>query len=168
MAELVTELEQLPAGLMLDGELVSFDRDGRPSFERLGQRMLMRRRDIPVYFVAFDLLAIDGVSTLEQPYVERRAILEAIDYGGPCWATVPAFDDGQALWHVVTEQRLEGVVAKPLESRYVPGDRRLWVKTKSAAWPRREPEREAVARARERQRRLRVQPGMSRTLPATR
>jgi ATP-dependent DNA ligase len=76
----------------------------------------------------------------------------------PCWATVPAFDDGEALWAVVTEQRLEGVVAKPLDSPYLPGDRRRWVKTKSAAWPRRELEREAFAKARER-RRARVQRG---------
>jgi ATP-dependent DNA ligase len=58
MAELVPELDALAEGLMLDGELVSFDVDGRPSFDRLGQRMLMRRRDIPVCFVAFVLRSL--------------------------------------------------------------------------------------------------------------
>jgi bifunctional non-homologous end joining protein LigD len=90
---------------MLDGELVSFDTDGRPSFDRLGQRMLVRRRDVPVCFVAFDLLAIDGTSTIDRPYEERRSILEAIDFGGPCWATVPRCDDGDALWQVVVDAR---------------------------------------------------------------
>jgi bifunctional non-homologous end joining protein LigD len=135
---------------MLDGELVSFDDDGRPSFELLGRRMLMRDRSIPVCFLAFDLLAIDGVSTITQPYAERRAILDALDFAGSCWATVPAFEDGEALWAVVVDQRLEGVVAKRLRDLYLPGDRGRWVKTKSAAWPRRELEREAFARARER------------------
>jgi bifunctional non-homologous end joining protein LigD len=152
MAELVPEFEALPPGLMLDGELVSFDADGRPSFDRLGQRMLMRRRDVPVCFVAFDLLAIDGTPTMTQPYSERRAILEALHFGGPCWATVPSFDDGDALWDVVVAQQLEGIVAKRKRDPYVPGDRRLWVKTKSPAWPRRELEREAMARPRERHR----------------
>jgi ATP-dependent DNA ligase len=45
--------------------------------------MLMRDRRIAVCFVAFDLLAIDGTPTLEQPYSERRTILEAIDFAGP-------------------------------------------------------------------------------------
>jgi bifunctional non-homologous end joining protein LigD len=153
MAELVPALGAMPASLMLDGELVSFDDGGRPSFELLGRRMLMRGRSVPVCFVAFDLLAIDGVLTLEQPYAERRAILDALDFAGPCWATVPAFDDGEALWQVVTEQRLEGVVAKPLNSAYLPGDRRRWVKTKSPAWPRRDLEREAVIKARDSRRR---------------
>jgi bifunctional non-homologous end joining protein LigD len=153
MAELVPELARMPSGLMLDGELVSFERNGRPSFDHLGRRMLMRRRDVPVCFVAFDLLAIDGTPTIEQPYRERRAILEAIEFGGPCWATVPAFDDGDALWHVVIAQQLEGIVAKRLNDPYVPGDRRLWVKVKSPAWPRRTLEREAMAKAHERRRR---------------
>jgi hypothetical protein len=128
---------------MLDGELVSFDSDGRSSFDLLGRRMLMRDRHVPVCFLAFDLLAIDGTPTLEQPYEERRAILEAIDFAGSCWAVVPRFDDGDALWHVVTEQRLEGVVANRLADPYVPGHRRRWVKFKSPAWRRREREREA-------------------------
>jgi bifunctional non-homologous end joining protein LigD len=139
---------------MLDGELVSFDANGRPSFDLLGRRMLMRDRAVPVYFLAFDLLAIDGVSTITQPYSERRAILEAIDFAGPSWATVPAFDDGEALWTVVTDQGLEGVVAKRLSDPYLPGDRRRWVKTKSSAWPRRELEHESMQRRAERRKAL--------------
>jgi hypothetical protein len=44
---------------------------------------------------------------------------------------VPAFDNGEALWQVVVDQQLEGVVAKRLADPYVPGDKRLWLKTKS-------------------------------------
>jgi bifunctional non-homologous end joining protein LigD len=93
---------------------------------------------------------VDELPTLEQPYSERRAILEALDFAGPCWATVPSFDDADALWSVVTAQKLEGVVAKRLGDPYVPGDRKRWVKTKSAVWPRREREREAMGRRRQR------------------
>lgn len=155
MAEVGPELEVLPEGLQLDGELVSFGQDGRPSFDRLGRRMLMWDRRVTVCFLAFDVLAVEGVPTLEQPYSERRAILEALDFAGPCWATVPSFDDADALWAVVTAQRLEGVVAKRFRDPYLPGDRRLWVKTKSAAWPRREREREGMAQRRRPLRRAR-------------
>jgi ATP dependent DNA ligase domain len=121
MAVLVPELQAMPEGLQLDGELVSFDQDGRPSFDLLGRRMLMRDRRVPVCFLAFDVLAVEGVPTLEQPYQER-AILEALEFAGPYWATVPSFDDAGALWSVVTAQQLEGVVAKRLRDPYVPGD----------------------------------------------
>jgi bifunctional non-homologous end joining protein LigD len=144
MAELVPELATMPDGLQLDGELVSFDADGRPSFDLLSRRMLMRDGCVAVCFLAFDVLAVDRVPTLAQPYEQRRAILEALDFAGPCWATVPSFDNAEVLWSVVTAQQLEGVVAKRLRDPYVPGDRRRWVKTKSEAWPRREREREAV------------------------
>jgi hypothetical protein len=63
-------------------------------------------------FVAFDLVAIDGVSTVTQLYSERRAILEAIGFAGPCWATVPRFDDGEALWTVIVDCGLEGVASR--------------------------------------------------------
>lgn len=112
--------------------------------------MLMRERRVPVCFLAFDVLAADRVPTLTQPHSERRAILEALDFAGPIWATVPSFDDAEALWAVVIAQRIEGVVAKRLRDPYVPCDRRLWVKTKSAAWPRREREREGMAKRRKR------------------
>jgi bifunctional non-homologous end joining protein LigD len=150
MAELLPELEGLPEGLQLDGELVSFDADGRPSFELLSRRMLMRDRRVPVCFLAFDLLAVEGVPTLAQPYAERRAILEALDLAGPRWATVPRFDDVEPLWTVVTAQGLEGVVAKRHRDPYIPGDRTRWLKTKSPAWPRRESVREAIASRRAR------------------
>jgi bifunctional non-homologous end joining protein LigD len=58
--------------------------------------MLMRERRVPVCFLGFEVLAVDGVPTLEQPYSERRAILDALDFAGPCWATVPSFADAEA------------------------------------------------------------------------
>jgi ATP-dependent DNA ligase len=75
------------------------------------------------------------------PYLERRELVEL-----PAAAVVSdRFDDGAALFEVVQERCLEGVVAKCLDSRYVPGERG-WVKTKNReTWWRYEPEREAVA-----------------------
>ena len=69
---------------ILDGEIVAFDEAGRPSFSRLQQRMHVasetaakrRAKEVPVAFVAFDLLWLDGHSLFDVPYEERRARLK--------------------------------------------------------------------------------------------
>jgi hypothetical protein len=73
MAELVPELATLPPGLVLDGELVAWGDDGLPSFPRLCDRILHRRRGIPVSYIVFDVLEVEGHPTLRQPFRERRA-----------------------------------------------------------------------------------------------
>src|SRR5437764_6411114 len=60
MTELVPELAALPSGLVLDGELVAFGDDGRPSFPLLSQRMLHGHRAISVKLMIFDVLRVDG------------------------------------------------------------------------------------------------------------
>lgn len=126
---------------LLDGEVVAFDADGRPDFGRLQRRMhlasdsAVRRRmgDTPVAYMAFDLLHLDGHSTTNLSYAERRELLEALELEGPSWRT-PAFhtDDGSALLEASREQGLEGIVAKRLDSRYEPGRRSgAWIKVKN-------------------------------------
>jgi bifunctional non-homologous end joining protein LigD len=118
--------------VVLDGELVALDEQGRPSFERLqsrinaGSEAAIRRaaRAVPVTYVVFDLLHRDGRSLLEEPYERRRALLAELELEGPAWR-VPAFrrGDGAALLAATREHRLEGIVAKRLDSRYEPGRR---------------------------------------------
>jgi bifunctional non-homologous end joining protein LigD len=79
MADRLPELAGLPAGLVLDGELVAFGLDGRPSFPLLGQRVLHGREAIPVTLIVFDVLRIEGADAMCLPYVERRALLEALE-----------------------------------------------------------------------------------------
>jgi len=80
-----------------------------------------------------------------QPH--RRALLEDLRIDGPCWRTPQTFDDGQALSEAACEHELEGVVAKPLRSRYVPGERG-WIKTKNREYWRYEMERESASKIR--------------------
>ena len=126
---------------VLDGEVVAFDANGRPDFGRLQRRMhlaserAVRRRmnDTPVAYMAFDLLHLDGRSTLDLPYAERRELLEGLALEGPHWQT-PAYHagDGRALLEASRAQGLEGIVAKRLESRYEPGRRSgAWLKIKN-------------------------------------
>ncbi len=122
--------------LLLDGEVVALDAAGRPSFERLQQRMnvdgeaAIRRAAAaqPVTFMAFDLLHLDGRSLLAQPYAERRAQLEQLALDGPAWRTPTAHRGGGAALLAATRTHgLEGIVAKRLDSGYEPGRR-------SGAW----------------------------------
>jgi ATP-dependent DNA ligase len=59
--------------------------------------------------------------------------LESLNLAGGHWTTAPSFDDGAALWAVVERDELEGVVAKPLNGRYRPGERG-WLKVKNRAY----------------------------------
>lgn len=116
--------------LVLDGEIVAF-LDGRPSFETLQQRMhiaspahaVRLARQVPVAYLVFDLLHLDGRSTLALPYAKRRALLEGLGLAGRCWQTPPAFTGvtGADMLRVAADQGLEGLVAKRLDSRYRPG-----------------------------------------------
>jgi bifunctional non-homologous end joining protein LigD len=126
---------------VLDGEIVAFDESGKPSFERLQQRMNLtgesqikrRAKQVPVAYVIFDLLYLDGRSLMALPYEERRERLEDLDLNGPAWRT-PAYHhgEGRPLLQATVEQGLEGVVAKRLDSTYEPGRRTgSWIKIKN-------------------------------------
>ncbi|OLF06373.1 DNA ligase D [Actinophytocola xinjiangensis] len=121
----------------LDGEIVALV-DGRPSFAALGQRMHVHNdrqarslaNSVPVTYLVFDVLHLDGRSCLDLPYAQRRELLEGLELRGPSWNTSPSFvGDGQAVVGTAHEQRLEGVIAKRRSSRYYPGRRTAdWVK----------------------------------------
>jgi bifunctional non-homologous end joining protein LigD len=147
MTELLPEFRRILVRGVFDGELVALDRHGRPSFERLCRRMLQRDVSVPVALLVFDVLELDGDSTMRLPYLERREILESLTFGLAV-QVCPRFDDRAALWRAVIEHRLEGVVAKRLTEVYRPGER-LWVKRKNPQWPRYEAEREAAVRDRQ-------------------
>jgi bifunctional non-homologous end joining protein LigD len=125
---------------LLDGEIVAFDQQGRPSFEALQARMhlrgegAVRRRaaSTPVTYLVFDLLWLDGHSLIELPYAQRRQRLAELNLEGEHWRT-PAHHvgEGDALLTATRERGLEGVVAKRLDSRYMPGRREgSWLKIK--------------------------------------
>jgi bifunctional non-homologous end joining protein LigD len=127
--------------VVLDGEIVAFDAEGRPSFETLQSRMhvtnsaQVRRlvSQTPVTYLVFDVLYVDGRSLLEESYADRRRILESLSLTGPSWQTPPHFEGaGDAVLAASKEQGLEGVLAKRLDSRYYPGKRSdCWLKVKN-------------------------------------
>ncbi len=112
---------------VLDGEIVVFDDDGRPTFEGL------QRHDTQVMFQAFDLLSVDGHDVISMPYEQRRELLQQVVEPGANWS-VPAYrvGGGAELLAATAEQGLEGVIAKRLGSVYQPGKRTPnWRKVKN-------------------------------------
>ncbi|WP_028048476.1 non-homologous end-joining DNA ligase [Cellulomonas sp. URHD0024] len=126
--------------VVLDGELVAFDAGGAPDFGRLQQRMhvadpaVARRlaRSVPVVYLVFDVLHLDGRSTLDLPYDERRTLLERLGLAGPSWQTPASFPGpGADVLAASRENRLEGVLVKRRSATYRPGRRSSdWLKVK--------------------------------------
>jgi bifunctional non-homologous end joining protein LigD len=130
MTPLLPELAALPVDPLLDGELVALGEDGWPYFPLVCERLLHGHTRIPLIYVVFDLLELDGQPTKQLPYYRRRELLEGLGLDGRRWRTSPTFDDGEALLAVVREKELEGIVAKRLGSTYRAGERG-WVKVKN-------------------------------------
>jgi bifunctional non-homologous end joining protein LigD len=128
--------------LLLDGEIVVFGSGGWPEFEALQPRMhvssapaaKMLAGQNPVTYLVFDLLQLDGRPLLDLEYAERRALLDGLSLSGPFWQTPPSFpgSDFQAVQAVSKAHGMEGLVAKRVDSRYVPGARAdTWRKIKN-------------------------------------
>jgi len=106
------------ADAVLDGEICALDEQGRSRFSSL------QAGTGTLALVLFDVLEVEGDSLLELSLAERRRRLEElIDPQAGGVVISPQFADGDALLRAAMEQGLEGVVAKRLDSPYVPGRR---------------------------------------------
>jgi bifunctional non-homologous end joining protein LigD len=114
---------------VVDGEVCALDEDGRPSFSAMQQA----KTGTPIVYYVFDLLEVDGEPVLDAPLSERRERLkELLDGRNRTVQFSEGFDDGRALLRAAKERRLEGIMGKRLESRYLPGKRsRDWLKFKT-------------------------------------
>ena len=122
---------------VLDGEIVAV-RDGRPDFGALQSRMHVQRpspqlvASVPVRYYVFDLLHLGERSLLDEPYTARREQLGRLGLGHDCVHTPRWYQGGaKDVLAASAERGLEGVVGKPLTSRYYPGKRREWIKVKN-------------------------------------
>ena len=129
---------------IVDGEIVAFDDQGRPRFQRLQPRIHAAdahkakrlAAEQPVVYVLFDLLYLEGRLLVTLPYLERRRRLEALGLekaATGAWTLSPRFDGpGSDILRASREQGLEGVLAKRLDSPYLAGKRSpTWTKVKN-------------------------------------
>jgi DNA ligase D-like protein (predicted ligase) len=129
--KIVDALTSLGSDFVLDGELVAFDSQGRPSFQLLQNNP---SRGLPVYFYAFDLLNRDGELLLSLPIERRRELLRS---------TLSASEDplrlspllqapARQVLEAVRKLGLEGVIGKRIDSTYEPGERSgAWIKCRA-------------------------------------
>jgi ATP-dependent DNA ligase len=134
-------LEQLPAGCVLDGEVVIMSDHGL-DFDLLqlrlhpaASRVAKLAKETPSAFVAFDALAVDGASIMDKPQRERRAALEKLfaEVGPPIYLT-PVTEDRATAARWLDEFEgagLDGVMVKPAGAAYQPGKRAM-IKVKHA------------------------------------
>jgi len=113
---------------VVDGEVCALDEDGRPSFSAMQQG----KPGTPIVYFVFDLLEVDGEPLIDLPIEERRKRLEKLlDKRNRAVRYSETFDDGDALFEAAKQQHLEGIMAKRLGSKYLPGKRsRDWLKVK--------------------------------------
>ncbi len=128
-----------PRRFVLDGEIVVRDASGREDFDALGQRVHPAQSRVqrlavetPALFIAFDLLAYEDDSWLEQPFEQRRAGLEWMFEAG-LFAGFPV----ELMVSVDTAAEAEpwlrdaeGVIAKERSAAYLPGERKGMIKVK--------------------------------------
>ncbi len=136
LPEIAHAARRVPPGTVIDGELVATDNDGRPDYPRLRARLAggARMRDeIPTAYLAFDALYLEGRPLLRQPVLRRRVRLaKSVEGGGHMFVPQHIEEDGVELFEACLERGLEGVVAKHVQSPYVPGQRSpFWLKVKA-------------------------------------
>jgi bifunctional non-homologous end joining protein LigD len=113
--------------VVLDGEIVAIDLEGRPSFQALQHRSTA---GLIVYY-AFDVLTVGKESLLQQSLAARRQRLKLLTLGSGVLRSEPLPGSPHRIEREVRRLGLEGVVAKRKDSPYRPGQRTDdWVKVK--------------------------------------
>lgn len=137
--EIAVAAAALPFDLVLDGEIVIVDSQGRPDFNAL-QKRAHRTRQIdaaraavatPAFFFAFDLVALDGRDLRRLPLSTRKELLRrvlSLDVPGVFRYVEEVPERGEDLFAAVVQMGLEGVVAKKADAPYRAGYSTDWLK----------------------------------------
>ena len=131
---IAADVDRLPARtLVIDGEIISADANGHPSFSALQDDLKRRRYDRMVYY-AFDLLYLDGYDTRAASLMERkRALQSLLSEAGIMVSRVlysEHFEDGADLYARAASMNLEGIVSKRFDAPYRSGRGEQWLKVK--------------------------------------
>lgn len=128
--KIYNELVKLKIDATLDGEVVVF-RDGLPSFQAI--QNYKSTQNLPIQFIVFDCLQLNGKDITKLKLAERKEILKSIlpenDIIKYCDHVE---EDGIALFEQATKMKLEGIIAKRMDSKYYPDKRsKEWLKIKN-------------------------------------
>jgi bifunctional non-homologous end joining protein LigD len=131
VASALTRLDTRAA--LLDGEVAAFLPDGRASFQALQNHL--GASPLPLGYVAFDLLFVDGMDLRPRPIEERKERLRQLIAGSPHARPIVRFGDyivgrGSEVWAAVCGQGVEGVISKRRGQPYRSGRGLDWQKVK--------------------------------------
>jgi bifunctional non-homologous end joining protein LigD len=116
-----------PRTLLMDGEVIVFDKHNVSHFQ------LLQQGKGPVKYAVFDCLYLNGKDLRSAPLPERRENLTELLRGGGIGTIVLSAElaaNGLKAFEVAKRRKLEGLVAKNLESKYVEKRSREWLKVK--------------------------------------
>jgi DNA ligase-1 len=142
--DLTDAVHGMERDFILDGEIVAMRRDEVLAFAELQKRLgrkeadLFMREEVPIKFVAFDLLWLGGESYLNRPLRERRQALEALAPMPDCVrlariTEANSIEQIEAAFDAARSRNNEGLMIKDPVSPYTPGRRGLaWLKLKKA------------------------------------
>ena len=109
---------------ILDGEIIAYDTHGNPNFTSL-------QTGSTTNYIVFDILMKDGKSLVHLPLHERKKILEKTVVDTNTIKKIVFTIDGKKLWKLMLKHKMEGVMAKLINSHYYPGKRsKVWLKVK--------------------------------------
>ncbi|MER9524104.1 ATP-dependent DNA ligase [Mesorhizobium sp. M0292] len=115
---------------IIDGEIVVLNDAGLSDFGELRKAITRRQHDL--YFVAFDLLHLNGHDLRDMALQERREILESMIPANIRIQFSQALPgDAKAIFHLIDEAGIEGMVSKRRDSNYRSGRSTAWLKIKS-------------------------------------
>src|SRR6266513_3128944 len=119
---IVEALADLPAGTVVDGEVVAIDESGRPDFNLLQK---VRTEASRIQYYIFDLLCWKDRDLTRLPLIERRMLLNALLVVNDKRIRIADYVEAapRDLLAAVREQGLEGIVGKQKDSHYQPGKR---------------------------------------------
>ncbi|MER9524763.1 ATP-dependent DNA ligase [Mesorhizobium sp. M0292] len=131
--DMVREAKRLGAkSAIVDGEIVVLNDRGLSDFAALRKAITRRQHDL--YFVAFDLLHLNGHDLRDKALEERREILASmIELGGRIQFSEPLPGEAKAIFHLLDNAGLEGMVSKRKDSKYCSGPSTNWLKAKCYA-----------------------------------
>lgn len=126
------------SSVILDGEIMALSQ-GKPSFYHIMKRDSSRKsttiaqvmRQVPITYMVFDILYCNGTWLTHLSLQERQAVLEKIIRPNQQVQLVTSHSDMEALFNVVVQHELEGIVIKDLRSTYlIDGKDKRWLKKK--------------------------------------
>lgn len=123
---IASALQSLGHNVIIDGEVVVFNEDGKSDFDAL---QAYNGHTTPIRYCVFDLLWLEGHDLTELPLLDRKELLKTLCEGNDTLLFSESYEDGYQLYEAAVENDLEGIVGKDRFSIYKSGDRSgSWMK----------------------------------------